>query len=389
MNSNHSSIPTHDIPEIPWELVDEGKRRMRKFWAREDLDLRDPALLIGWARPENPIPAHGALGAFCQAPVSEMIHDPEIDVRAQLQRVSQEIEHLEAGREIGHPVANFPGMHLLHYGTGALSTAFGSKMIVRVDDQPFYEARVHTPEEAMRLREPDLHRDGVCPQILERIEYYNEATQGKIPLCLSDNVGPWTMATQVWHYEDMLAATLTAPEAVRHVLGLVTDSIIEWDDIQITRMRHWVGSNTTSPFFLPRGFCIGDDTLVTVSPKMYETYYLPYNNRISRHYGGVMYHCCMHYDSHFAVMAKTEGFIGFDPSPEYNDIDKVEAALAHHGVWTYALGDVPKARHGTTGRRDDLPIIRRLKGKVGMILSVHGDNRQDAIDRAKRLLDSI
>jgi hypothetical protein len=63
--------------------------------------------------------------------------------------------------------------------------------------------------------------------------------------------------------------------------------------------------------------------------------------------------------------------------------------LEGRGVWCTPLGDLPKARHGETGRRDDLPIIRRLRGKVGMILGVHGDDRQDAIDRAKRLLDAL
>jgi hypothetical protein len=89
------------------------------------------------------------------------------------------------------------------------------------------------------------------------------------------------------------------------------------------------------------------------------------------------------------VLIKTYGFFGFDPSPEYNNIDRIEAALAGRGVWIWRLGDMPRSAHGATGRRDDLPTIKRLRGKVGLLPAVHGEDRQDAIDRAKRLLDTL
>jgi hypothetical protein len=44
------TMPKFDIPEIPWDLVDGMKRKMRKFWALEDLDLQDPAMVLSWKR---------------------------------------------------------------------------------------------------------------------------------------------------------------------------------------------------------------------------------------------------------------------------------------------------------------------------------------------------
>jgi hypothetical protein len=188
----------------------------------------------------------------------------------------------------------------------------------------------------------------------------------------------------------MLEAIVTAPEAVHYLLDLVTDCIIEWTDIQISRMAHWCGSYATMAFpWHPYGFGIGDDTMVAVSPRVWEEFFLPYNARMSRAFGGVMYHCCMAYDRYFPSLIKTEGFMGLDASPSYNSLDRIEAALAGRGVWTRTVGDMPTDEHGATGRRDDLPAIRRLKGKVGMLLGVHGADRADAIARAKRLLDSL
>jgi hypothetical protein len=371
-------------------LVDESKRKVRKVWAREDLDLHDPALVVSWERPEIPGQSHSSMSELYRAPIHLMIQDPAIDVRAQLQSIREQVEYLEAGRDIGTGTANYPGMHLIHFGTGPLATAFGAQFIVREDEQPFFEPAVHTPEEVRRLRKPDLHRDGILPRILARIDYYNEATQGKIPLNVSDTAGPWSIATQIWHYEDMLEAIVTAPETVRYLLDLVTECIIEWNHIQVTRMARWSGKPGCLPWpWHPHGTGIGDDTMVAVSPKAWEAFFLPYNNRLSREYGGAFYHCCMRYDTHFQSLLKTEGFMGFDAFPEYNDIAKIEAALGGRGVWWSVLGDMPKIRHGETGRRDDLPRIRQLRGKVGLFLGVRGDNRQDAIDRAKRLLDSL
>ena len=99
-------------------------------------------------------------------------------------------------------------------------------------------------------------------------------------------------------------------------------------------------------------------------------------------------------------VATTEGFMGMDAFPEFNDIGKIEAALAGRGVWTALIGDMPSQKPVTSVQRDDascpwrpwnedLEAIHKLKGKVGMFLGVHGDDRQDAIDRAKRLLDAI
>lgn len=377
-----------EIPEIPWELVSEARLRTRSVWERSDLDLRQPALFIGWDRPDEQHEGASSMAWFCQSRVSRMIEDPEADLAAQLPGINRWIEQLQAGEDVGIPVSNAYGLHLLHFGTGPLATAFGAKIIVRDDEQPFFEPAVHTPEEVFRLTKPDLRRDGICPVILDRIDYFNEATGGRIPMNVCDTAGPMSIATQIWHYEDMLEAVHTAPEAVHYLLDLVTECLIEWNDIQTSRMECWSESNTTVPStWTPDAYYLGDDCMVSVSPRVWEEFFLPYNNRISRAYGGVIYHCCMNHDFQFESMAKTEGFVGMDADPAWNDFDKIVGTLDGRGVWARSIGDVP------TDSDSELPLdidkIRRLKGRIGVFLGVSGKHRQDAVDRAKRLLDSI
>jgi len=352
-----------DIPEIPHEFVDKAKMKLRKVWALEDLNLNDPAIFIGWNEGAEKLINPGS---------KAMVENPELDVSSQLAGVRRTIEFLTAGDGF----CNIPAMNLVHFGTGPLATAFGSKVVLRDGSQPAFIPAVHTPKEASQLEKPNLLKDGMCKQILERIEYYNEATQGKIPLTVSDCAGPWSVATQIWHYEDMLEAIYTAPEVVHSFMDLVTDCLIEFTYIQQERIVNYCGYHTTTgSLWRPRGWGLGDDTLVTVSPKHFQEFFMPYNERLSRELGGITYHCCMRYDFQLESIAKTEGFMGFDPVPEYNDLDIIERVLSGKGVWCCLLSD--------------RNLIKRFGGKVGIFLQESGKSRQDALDNVAKLREFL
>jgi len=210
-----------------------------------------------------------------------------------------------------------------------------------------------------------------------------------VPQTPCDTAGPWSIATQIWHYEDMLEAICTAPEAVHYLLDLVTDCIIEFYNIQETRIARWSGAHVSFPWpWYPKGIGLGDDCMVTVSPALWEEFFLPYNNRLAREYGGAFYHCCMTYDNHLMSLTKTEGFMGFDAVPTYNRIEKIDEALAGRGAWTWTVG----GRHmgvGPAQMARTLEYIQRFRGRVGLFLGTDGKDRAEAIDSGKRLLDSL
>lgn len=353
-----------DIPEVPYDLIAKQRNIKRRLWNGE-YDLKNPVIRIGWPYK----------GATNQDPVRR-VHDPESDVLTNLENVRYQIECLKASAEVGYVLDNCPAFNMIHFGTGPLATAFGAEMILREGLQPAFEPVVHTHEEAMRLKKPDLFKDGLCPQILERIQYYNEATQGKIILTPCDAAGPWSIATSIWHYEDILEAIYTAPQAVHSLLDMVTECLIEWWNIQEAYIGRWGRAHSSYSVFSPRGVMIGDDCLVTVSPQIWEEFFMPYNNRLSREYGNfITYHCCMRYDTHFESIIKTDGFAGFDATPEYNDFEKIASALEKvHGIWTRSCGPADKN------------FIRRLRGKVGMQFLVNGKDREDAIQQTRDFL---
>ncbi|MDD2710704.1 MAG: uroporphyrinogen decarboxylase family protein [Verrucomicrobiae bacterium] len=364
-----------DIPKVPYDLIAK-QRNIRRRLCDGDYDLGNPVVSIGWPLEiDNRLDINGG-SPYNSPDIVRLVHDPEFDVQYQLRAVRHQIECLEASEEVGHVLDNCPAFDLVHFGTGPLATAFGAQMILREGMQPAFEPAVHTPEDVMRLEKPDLFKDGVCPKILERIEFYNEATQGKIIISPCDAAGPWSVASSIWHYEDMLEAIYTVPQAVHRLLDMVTECLIEWWNIQETYIGRWGRSHSLGAPFSPRGVFIGDDCMVAVSPQTWEEFFMPYNNRLSREYGNfINYHCCMRYDTHFESIVKTDGFAGFDAQPAYNDFNKIASTLEKvHGIWTRSCGPADK------------DFIRRLRGKVGMQFLVNGKNRADAIQQTRDFL---
>ena len=370
-------MTTFDIPETPWQRIAAQRMRLRQLW-NGDYSLTTPVVHIAWNwKCRIGGQEFTNLNMFSEA--VRRVQDPEFDVRCQLEMVRHAIDYLESSDEVGIPLANTPAFDLIHFGTGPLATAFGSEFVLREGMQPFFEPAIHTPAEALKMKKPNLLKDGICPLILERIQYYNRETQGKVILTPCDTAGPWSLATQIWHYEDLLEAIQTAPHAVHAFLDLLTDVILEWYNLQEAYIGRWGRTHTSfSSLWSPRGIGIGDDCLVTVSPATFEEFFLPYNNRLAREYGGIYYHCCMRYDTHFLSIIKTEKFLGFDAQPAHNDFEKIAAALTQaHGIWTRLCTPA------------DMDFIRRLKGKVGMVFNVGGETREEAIVNTKNFLVAL
>jgi hypothetical protein len=356
-----------DIPEMPHELILKAKLKHEKVWDGIGRDLADPVMTITWDDPDA-----NKDGLVVEP--RRMVEEPEYDLAVQLKSVRRKIDMLKAGSD---GPGSIPCLNLIHFGTGPVATAFGATMVMQTGIQPHFDPAFHTPEEALAAEKPDLVRGGWLGAILDRIEYYNEMTDGKIPISISDNAGPWSIATSVWHYEDMLEALLTCPEAVHHLVKLCTDAIIEVDEMQIEAARNAWGiiGDTGGGSWMPRGAGVGDDVLVTVSPQMWKEFFRPYNEIISNRYGGIVYHCCMKHERHLHAMAETKGFMGFDADPLYNNHDIIESALTGKGVWNRVVTDWEQAR--------------RFKGKFGMFLGAHGKTKEEAIENSKKMIDYI
>ena len=77
---------------------------------------------------------------------------------------------------------------------GTIPTAFGAEE-VRSADHTWVNPMIRDALDVYELGPPNLREDGVAAEFLERIRFFRQATQGRLPIQLPDMQGPLDLAT--------------------------------------------------------------------------------------------------------------------------------------------------------------------------------------------------
>ncbi|MCK5008773.1 MAG: hypothetical protein KAR73_15370, partial [Spirochaetales bacterium] len=122
--------------------------------------------------------------------------------------------------------------------------------------------------------------------------------------------------------EELLTGCYTHPEAVHHLLELITDLIIDFSKIQLEQ----IGENKAIPGHLfpaggSRGISVSDDNCSMVSPDIYRRFFVPYFSRISRAFGGIYLHSCGDFSQNLDSMLEIEGLLGVNMHIGPGDMD--------------------------------------------------------------------
>ena len=105
----------------------------------------------------------------------------------------------------------------------------------------------------------------------------------------------------------------THPEAVHRLLELMTDAFIEY-----VRLVDEAAEGDLVPIhcmpvvWMPkkRGVALSEDLLAVMSPTLYRTFGVPYNERISAAFGGIVVHSCGSVEHNLGILAGTRGLTG-------------------------------------------------------------------------------
>jgi hypothetical protein len=162
-----------------------------------------------------------------------------------------------------------------------------------------------------------------------------------------------------------------APEAVHHLLNMVTEHIIAVyryfrDTFEGTQMVSWPN------YYMPRDFGVGmtEDLMPLVPPELYEQFALPHVNRIAREFGGIWIHYCGRFKPHWPTVRKFRNLRGIDSMYPETDPDEVTAAFPGiaHTMGLSARGQASLF----AGQRDDA-----FQQRVKMILEHWGGTEQN------------
>lgn len=217
-------------------------------------------------------------------------------------------------------------------GTPALASAFGGAWHVDDNRKFWIEPIINNTEDVYGLKLPPP-MSGLVKKSIDNYRYAVADINGYVPPRLLDMQGPLGTASMMWRQEDFILAMYDNPEAVHHLLSLVTDYIISVfhyyrNEFPDAEMICW------PPMHMPQQYGVGitEDFTELMSPDLYREFGLPYVNRIADEFGGVFIHCCARFKQHWDVFDEIHNLRGLDtmfPFADPAEVAKRFPDIAH------------------------------------------------------------
>ncbi len=205
------------------------------------------------------------------------------------------------------------------FGVGVYANAFGCEYMWRENESPATHYKYLKIDEVKNIEYPDWRKSPVMQTVLNGIDSLKEQTKGQLPIALTDTQSPFDTATLILDATEFFTACYTDEEIVMDFMGKITDLIIEFSKVQIERIGKELlakpGHLMPSGTFL-NGISLSDDNLAVSSPHINQKIALPFNDKISKEFGGLAVHSC-------GVWAHTMKLL-----TQYDDIYMVECALS-------------------------------------------------------------
>ena len=247
-----------------------------------------------------------------------------------------------------------------NYGTVILPSILGAEYQLTETSLPWAH---HLPNRAA-IRQlvargvPDVD-SGLGGTCFETAQYYVEALapyphlSREVHIYHPDLQGPFDVAHLLWG-PDIFYALYDCPALVHELLELVAETYIRWLREWKARMGEENGFTAHWSILMRGGAMIRDDTPVMLSPKQYETFVRPYDQRLLDAFGGCI-HFCGRGDHFVSSMVASEHLYGLHVSqPELNDMGCIWELSRRHHLVLLDLEErfVPSgARTGVTLRR--------------------------------------
>lgn len=235
------------------------------------------------------------------------------------------------------------------YGIGVTAAAFGGEY-----EWPEGQAPVVRPLWQSASDVPDLiarpfERAPIMRHTLDMIEYFLDATKGRLPISWSDIQNPLNVATELVDTSGFFAGFVEQPDRVRQILAAVTDVVIAFTQQQtaligpaLVRPGHGFASS-----YAGTGIGMSSDNLVMISPRMFERFCVADSGRIGAAFGGAAIHSCGAYAKWLPALKKISSLTmvdaAFSPQtdPDPNECEPFRDTFAGAGVIVQArmVGD--------------------------------------------------
>lgn len=135
-------------------------------------------------------------------------------------------------------IRRFPDVFFLpgfwaEYGMCTEPSAFGAKCTWHESQMPYADKIISDIQEVDKLRKPNPKTDGLLPFVINRLQHYQERIEKEgHNIRFATSRGPLNVATFLLGSTEFLMAIRTNPEETHRLLGIVTDFIVDWLELQ-------------------------------------------------------------------------------------------------------------------------------------------------------------
>lgn len=295
------------LDDATLDRINRNKAFMTRVWNLEN-DER-PGFIVGYVGPRmkggTPVPS-AIFSTDGPDSVRDRLLDPEKFLQAQLTEMRAQLQFK------GDYVPSLcPAI-----GVVGIPSAFGGEVIWWERDLPAVRPAIgDDPMEVYDLPKPSI-RDGELGRILDYTRYFAEQTGGQIPIRLGDFQGPLDAAALIFGHNNFLMAMLTNPDEVHHLMGMVTDLMIEVIHAQRDAAHEYGAEFVPSLHqpWLPDGLAVSvsNDECVMMSSEMHAEFHVPYLNRLSEEFGGIYHHSCGKWSHQFPSLEAIHNLRGLE-----------------------------------------------------------------------------
>ncbi len=205
-------------------------------------------------------------------------------------------------------------------GIGIIAAAFGCNYIPNNEGDPWVKAIITNDniKDIYSIKKPDVKNNEMYRKAYSRIEFLE--SHSKLPLRLINVPSPLVTASLIWDYTSFIESTLINKKEVHTLLEIITQSTIEFISMQLKRIRN-LFTMGHEVYYIPKdiGVRISDDTAAVMSPATYKEFGLPYINRISEAFGGLVWHSCGSIEHILPIVLEIEGLRGIDIVMQQNE----------------------------------------------------------------------
>lgn len=269
--------------EIDSRKVERRKDERRRVWRYQKVDH---------------IPVIVDLYPTCGFTARERYEDFEAWYACNLESIRRSLATL--------PDDYIPSTHLVWGGDMTIATMFGASLYWSSDpDQdPSVAKRLITDvAQIYGLPVPDPVRDGRMPENLRWMRLLAERLPQEVHLAGLDMTGPLANTFSMMDEQLFYIALKEEPEAVHHLLSLVTRTILACEQalVEAAGGVERMPCIDYSSIWQPEGHkgYVSDDISAHISPAMFESFSLPWGSRILQRWpGGLLHNCGPHPSAH-------------------------------------------------------------------------------------------